>query len=84
MAAGVRGGELIGARADPKARAGTLGEGALPTPPAPSKWSYSMMKSLIVEVEPSSTTLSHTHPRPLSKTTSRAMRTRCVTGPRMR
>ena len=56
----------------------------LPTPPAPSKWTYSIVKSSYVGAEPSSTALSHAHPRPSSNTTSRAMRTRCVFGSRMR
>jgi hypothetical protein len=49
----------------------------LPTPPAPSKWTYSTVKLSFVGVEPSSTALSHVHPRPSSNTTSRVMRTRC-------
>src|SRR6185437_7046363 len=56
---------------------GTLGEEELPTPPAPSKWTYSTVKSY-VGAEPSSTALSHAHPRPSSNTTSRAVRTRCL------
>src|SRR6185503_6280102 len=63
---------------------GTLGEEELPTSPAPSKWTYSTVKSSYVGVEPSSTALSHAHPRPSSNTTSRAVRTRCVSGSRMR
>ena len=63
---------------------GTLGEEELPTPPAPSKWTYSTVKSSYVGAEPSSTVLSHAHPHPLSNTTSRAVRTRCVSGSRMR
>jgi hypothetical protein len=35
----------------------------LPTPPAPSKWTYSMVKLSYVRVEPLSTALSHAHPR---------------------
>jgi hypothetical protein len=56
----------------------------LPTPPAPSKWTYSTMKLSYVGVEPLSTTLSHAHPRPSSNTTSRAVRTCYVPGSRMR
>jgi hypothetical protein len=63
---------------------GTLGEEKLPTPPAPSKWTYSIVKSSYVGVEPSSAALSHAHPRPSLNTTSRAVRTRCVSGSRMR
>ena len=50
----------------------------LPTPPAPSKWTYSTVKSSYVGAEPSSTALSHAHPRLSSNTTSRAVRTRCL------
>jgi hypothetical protein len=60
-----------------------LGGRELPTPPAPSKWTYSTVKLLYVGVEPSSTTLSHVHPRPSSNTTSHIVRTRCVPGSRM-
>ena len=63
---------------------GTLDEEELPTPPAPSKWTYSTVKSSYVGVEPSTTALSHAHPRPSSNTTSRGVRTRCVSGSRMR
>jgi hypothetical protein len=59
VAGGVSGGGLVGAGGDPGAGAGTLGEEELPAPPAPSKWTYSMTKLLIIEVELSSTTLSH-------------------------
>jgi hypothetical protein len=44
-----------------------LGGRELPTPPAPSKWTYSMVKLSSVGVEPSSTALSHVHPRPWVK-----------------
>ena len=57
-----------------------LAEEELPTPLAPSKWTYSTVKSSYVGAEPSSTA----HPRPSSNTTSRAVRTRCVFGSRMR
>jgi hypothetical protein len=89
----VRGGEeLVVAIAGERGAGvgGDLGAGVdllgeeLPTPPAPSKWTYSMVKSLYVGVVPSSTALSHAYPRPSSKTTSRAVRTRCVPGSRMR
>jgi hypothetical protein len=60
-----------------------LGRREMPTPPAPSKWTYSTVKLSYVKVEPSSTALSHVYPRPLSNTTSRIMRTRCVSGSRM-
>ena len=63
---------------------GMLGEEELPTPPAPSKWTYSTVKSSYVGAKPSSTTLSHAHHRPSSNTTSRVVRTRCVFGSRMR
>jgi hypothetical protein len=63
---------------------GTLGEEELPTPPAPSKWTYSIVKSSYVGVESSSAALSHAHPRPSLNTTSRAVCTRCVTWLRMR
>ena len=64
---------------------GTLGEEELPTPPAPLKWTYSKVKSSYIGAEPSSSTaLSHAHPHPSSNTTSRAVRTRCVSGSRMR
>ena len=36
------------------------------------------MKSSYFGAEPSSTALSHAHPRPSSNTTSRAVRTRCL------
>jgi hypothetical protein len=74
----VRGGEelvVAGAREHGAGVGGDLGAGVdllgeeLPTPPAPSKWTYSMVKSY-VEVVPSSTALSHAHPRPSSNTTS--------------
>jgi hypothetical protein len=61
-----------------------LGEEELVTPPASSKWMYSTMKLSYVGVEPSSTALCHAHPRPLLNITSRAVRTRCVFGSRMR
>jgi hypothetical protein len=50
-----------------------LGGRELPTLPAPSKWTYSTVKLSYVGVEPSSTALSHVHPRP----SSRVVRTRC-------
>jgi hypothetical protein len=56
----------------------------LPTPPAPSKWTYSTVKLSYVGVEPSSTSLSHVHPRPSSNTTSRVVCTRCVPESRIR
>jgi hypothetical protein len=59
---------------------GTLGEEELRTPPAPSKWTYSIVKSSYVGVEPSSAALSHAHPRPSLNTTSRAVRTHCALG----
>ena len=61
-----------------------LGKEELPTPLAPSKWMYSTVKSPYVGAEPSSTALSHAHPRPSLNTTLRAVRTRCVFGSRMR
>ena len=45
-------------------------EEELPTPPAPSKWTYSTVKSSYIGAEPSSTALSHAHPRPSLNTTS--------------
>jgi hypothetical protein len=65
-------------------RVDMLGGRELPTPPAHSKWTYSMVKLSYVRVEPSSTALSYVHPRPSSNTTSRVVRTRCVPGSRMR
>jgi hypothetical protein len=79
----VRGGEelvVAGAGEHGAGVGGDLGAGVdlleeeLPTPPAPSKWTYSMVKSSYVGVVPSSTALSHAHPRPSSNTTSRAVR----------
>jgi hypothetical protein len=61
-----------------------LGGRGLPTPPAPLKWTYSTVMLSYVGVEPSSTALSHAHPRPSSNTTSRVVRTHCVRGSRMR
>jgi hypothetical protein len=61
-----------------------LGGRELPTPLAPSKWTYSMMNLSYVGVEPSSTALSHVHPHHSSNTTSHVVRTRCVPGSRMR
>jgi hypothetical protein len=55
-----------------------LGEKELSTPPAPSKWTYSIVKSSYVRVEPSFTALSYAHPRPLLNTTSYAVRTLCL------
>jgi hypothetical protein len=60
-----------------------LGGRELPTPPAPSKWTYSTVKLSYVGVEPSSTALSHAHPRSSSNTTSRIVCTRCVPVSRM-
>jgi hypothetical protein len=60
-----------------------LGGRELPTLPAPSKWTYSMVKLSYVGVEPSFTSLSHAHSRPSSNTTSRVVRTRYVPGSRM-
>jgi hypothetical protein len=60
-----------------------LGGREFPTPLAPSKWTYSTVKLSYVRVEPSSTALSHVHPHLSSNTTSRVMRTRCVSGSRM-
>jgi hypothetical protein len=92
VVAGLRGGkELVvagagergaGVGGDLGARVDLLGQ-ELPSPLGPSKWTYSMVKSLYVGVVPSSTVLSHAHPRPSSNTTSRAVRTRCVPGSRM-
>jgi hypothetical protein len=65
-------------------RVDMLGGRELPTPPAPSKWTYSTVKLSYVGVEPSSTALSHAHPCPSSNTTSRFVHTRCVLGSRMR
>ena len=67
--AGVGGGSGTGVDA--------LAEEELPTPPAPSKWTYSTVKSSYVGAEPSSTALSHAHPCP-SLNTSCAVRTRCL------
>jgi hypothetical protein len=61
---------------------GLLEEGS-PTPPAPLKWTYSMVKSSYVGVVPSSTALSQAHPLPSSNTTSRTVRTHSVPGSRM-
>jgi hypothetical protein len=61
-----------------------LGGGELPTPPTLSKWTYSTIKLSDVGVELPSTALSHIHHRPSSNTTSRVVRTRCVSGSRMR
>jgi hypothetical protein len=61
-----------------------LGGRELPTPPAPSKWTYLTVKLSDIEVKPPSTALSHIHPRPSSNTTSRVVRTRYVPGSRMR
>jgi hypothetical protein len=61
-----------------------LGGRELPTPPAPSKWTYSTVKLSYIRVELSSSALSYAHPRPSSNTMSRVMRTRCVPGSRMR
>jgi hypothetical protein len=60
-----------------------LGGRELSTPPAPSKWTYSTVKLSYVRVEPSSTALSHAHPRPSLNTTSRIVRTRYIPGSRM-
>jgi hypothetical protein len=69
---------------------GDLGAGVklleeeLPTPPAPSKWTYSMVKSSYVGVVSLSTALSQAYPRPSSNTTSHDVHTRSVPGSRMR
>jgi hypothetical protein len=63
---------------------GMLDGRELPTPPAPLKWTYSMVKLSYVRVEPSSTALSHAHPHPSSNTTLHVVRTRCVPGSRIR
>jgi hypothetical protein len=55
----------------------------LPTPPVPLKWTYSTVKLSYVGVEPSSTALSHAHPRPSSNTMSHIVHTRCVLGSRI-
>jgi hypothetical protein len=60
-----------------------LGGRELPNPPAPSKWTYSMVKLSYVGFEPSSAALSHVHPHPSSNTMSRIVRTCCVLGSRM-
>ena len=73
--AGVGGGSGTGVDA--------LVEEELPTPLAPSKWMYSAVKSSYVRAKPSSTALSHAHPRPSSNTTSRAC-AHVVFGSRMR
>ena len=69
--AGERG---VGVGGDLGAGVDLVGE-ELPTPLAPSKWTYSMVKSSYVGVVPSSTALYHAHPRPSSNTTSCAVRT---------
>jgi hypothetical protein len=69
---------------DSGTRVDMLGGGEQPTPPAPSKWTYSTVKLSDVGVEPPSTALSHIHSHPSSNTTSRVVRTRCVPGSRMR
>jgi hypothetical protein len=71
--AGLRGGEElvvagagergVGVGGDLGAGVGLLEEGS-PTPPAPSKWTYSVVKSSYVGVVSSSTALSQAHPRP--------------------
>jgi hypothetical protein len=91
--AGLRGGEELvvagagerggGVGGDLGAGVDLLGEELL-TPPAPTMWTYSMVKSSYVGVVPLSTALSQAHPRPSSNTTSCAVRTRCVPGLRMR
>jgi hypothetical protein len=45
-----------------------LGGRELPTPPAPSNWTYSTVKLSYVGVELSSTALSHAHPRVRNRT----------------
>jgi hypothetical protein len=60
-----------------------LGGRELATPPAPLKWTDSMVKLSYFGVEPSSTALSHVHPRPSSNTTSRVMCTRYAPVSRM-
>jgi hypothetical protein len=91
VVAGVHGGEelvVAGAGERGAGVGGDLGAGVdllgdeLPTPPAPSKWMYSMVKSYVGVVS-SSIALSHAHPHPSSNTTSRAVRTRCVPRSRM-
>jgi hypothetical protein len=92
VVAGLRGGEeLVVARAgergvgvggDLGAGVGLLEEGS-PTPPAPSKWTYSMVKSSYFGVVSSSTALSQAHPRHSLNTTSRVVRTRSVSRSRM-
>jgi hypothetical protein len=56
VVAGERGAEVGGGSGT---RVDMLGERELPTPPAPSKWTYSMVKLSYVGIEPSSTALSH-------------------------
>jgi hypothetical protein len=60
--AGERGAEVSGGSGT---EIDMLGGRELPTPPAPLKWTYSTVKSSYIRVEPSSTTLSDAHPRPL-------------------
>jgi hypothetical protein len=60
-----------------------LGGRELPTPPTPSKWTYSTVKLPYVGVELSSTALSHVHPRPSSNTMPHVVHTRYVPGSRM-
>jgi hypothetical protein len=81
VVAGERGAEVGGGS---KTGVDMLGGRELSSPPAPSKWAYSAVKLSYVGVEPSSTALSHAHPRHSSNTTSRVVRTRCVPGSRMR
>jgi hypothetical protein len=73
---GAAGGVDAGVDGDLGTGVGMPDEELLPTPPASSKWTYSTVKSSYVGVEPSSTALSHAHPRPSLNTTSRAVRTR--------
>jgi hypothetical protein len=80
VVAGEHGAEVSGGS---RTGVGMLGGRELPTPSPPLKWMYSMMKLSYIGVEPSSTALSHAHPRPSSNTTSRVMRTRCIPGSRM-
>jgi hypothetical protein len=81
VVAGQRSAEVGG---DSGTRVDMLSGRELPTPPAPSKWTYSTVKLSDVGVESSSTTLSHIHHHSSSNTTSCVIRTRCVPGSRMR
>jgi hypothetical protein len=61
VVAGERGTEVGGGS---ETRVDMLGGRELPTPPSPSKWSYSTVKLSYVGVELSSTALSHAHTGP--------------------